>query len=129
MARPFITFSKKKSIQRHNNHTPPQSIVQWPYTCTIISFYQDSKVNIQDLPITFCLPLFMAWLFMMLLITSVQFILEMNLKEGRGWPKFPLAYCVGSITRGTINNHMVRTIRCLKMRFLLTITVFTTRII
>ena len=85
-------------------------------------------MNIPDLHITCCLPIFMAWVFMLLQITYVLFILGLNLKERRGWKTLPLASFVVSLTRVTIINHTVRTIRCLKLLFLLTNLVVRTRI-
>ena len=70
----------------------------------------------------------MAWVFMVLLITPVQFILGLNLKEGRGLATLTLASFIGSMTRGAIIKHTVRTIRCLTLILFLTTTVVRTRI-
>ena len=81
-----------------------------------------------DLPITCCLPTFMALVFMMLLITYFQFILGLGLKERRGWTTLPLAYFVLSIARFIIIDNTVRTIRCLKILSLSTTVVVRIRI-
>ena len=62
----------------------------------------------------------MAWVCMMLLITSIQYIFGLNLKTIRGQTTLTLASFFGSITRGDILNHKVKTIRFLKLLFLLT---------
>ena len=117
----------KQSRQRQKNNSPPQIMLQWPWTCARISSFQASKVNSLDLTITCCCPIFMAWVFMMLQITSVLFLLGLNLKYIRVWKTLNLVSFVGSTTRGTIINHKVRTIRLLKLIFLLTTAVVKTR--
>ena len=119
----------KQSRQRQKNNSPPQIMLQWPWTCARISSFQASKVNSLDLTITCCCPIFMAWGFMMLQITSVMFIHEINLKEIRGWTTFPLASFVGSITRGAILNNTGKTITCLGFLFFLKTVEVRTRII
>ena len=103
-------------------------MLTWPWTCSRISFWEASKVNSPELTITCCLPIFMAWIFMMLIITSVQFIFGLIWNEKRGWTKLPLASLVGSMKRGNILNNTVRNIICLELLFLLRTVVFRTRI-
>ena len=63
----------------------------------------------------------------MLQITPVLFILGLNFKERRGQNISPLDYFVGSMARGTILNHTVRTIIFLILLLLLTTVVARTR--
>ena len=65
----------KQSIQRQKNYAPPHSMLHWPWTCAIISFFQASKVNIPYLPITCFRTIFIAWVFLMILITSIARII------------------------------------------------------
>ena len=88
---PFIIFAnnpswwfeetmKNQTIHKKaEKHSPPQSMLQWPWTCASISFFQASKVNSPYLPITCLRPIFMAWVLLMLHIIYVRFILGINL--------------------------------------------------
>ena len=98
----------KQSRQKQKNHAPPQSMLQWPCKCAIISFFQYSNVNILELPITCSWTVFMAWVFMMLQIKYVIFILGLGLKGRRVWTTFHFSSFFGSMTRGTILNHTVK---------------------
>ena len=119
----------KQYRKRHKNNAPPQSMLQWPWTCDTISFCQTSKMNSPYLPITYLRTIFMAWVLMVLQIIYVLFILGIYLKEIRVWTTLPISSFVLSITRGTILDHKLRTIRFLKLLLLLTTTVIRTRII
>ena len=107
LARPFITFAKhlsrwfewkmKNKIINTNTQT---SCTTTEYVKLTTGMYhnihfQTSNMNILDLPITYCRPIFMAWVFMIIPITCVQFILILNMKERRGQKTLPLASFVG----------------------------------
>ena len=92
-ARPFITFDNnpiwwwKGTMQKTNNPDKGIKIVHYHRVCYSdhinvpeYHFSKSSKVNSPYLHITCRLPIFMAWIFMIIQITYVMFILGTNLK-------------------------------------------------
>ena len=78
----------KQYRQRHNTHTPTRSMLQLSWSSARIFFCQASKVNRPDLPFTYCLTIFMAWVSIMLQITPVHFILGQKFRKISVWKHF-----------------------------------------